>query len=157
MMFDFPGIRVAACLTLSSLVASSCAMAQVVQAQNAAVTAPSPVDRAAVGDAPDDPGPLAHDLSARLKPTDIHAAMKKVADWQLRVAKPKFNPQWTFAALYDGFLAGFATTGDPRYREAVLRFAEQQHWKLLNDRFPHADGMALGQAYLDLYLSDPPV
>src|ERR1035437_6342526 len=91
MMFDFPGIRVAACLTLSSLVASSCAMAQVVQAQNAAVTAPSPVDRAAVGDAPDDPGPLAHDLSARLKPTDIHAAMKKVADWQLRVAKPKFN------------------------------------------------------------------
>ena len=32
-----------------------------------------------VGDAPDDPGPLATDLSAELKPKAIDAAMKKVA------------------------------------------------------------------------------
>jgi rhamnogalacturonyl hydrolase YesR len=122
----------------------------------AAAAAPSPVERANVGDAPDDPGPLAHDLSAQLKPAAIQAAMKKVADWQLRVAETKLNSQWTFAALYDGLLAASTTTKDPRYRNAVLHFAEQQHWKLLNDRFPHADDMALGQAYLDLYLADPP-
>jgi rhamnogalacturonyl hydrolase YesR len=115
-----------------------------------------PVDRTSVGDAPDAPGPLATDLSAELKSRDIQAAMKKVADWQLRVAEPEFNREWTYAALYDGLLAASATTGDPRYRDAVLRFAEQQQWKLVDTRFPHADDMALGQAYLDLYLSDPP-
>ncbi|HEY4380041.1 MAG TPA: glycoside hydrolase family 88 protein [Acidobacteriaceae bacterium] len=143
------------------LVGAPCALAQGTQGQSAAATvaaaaAPSPVDRNAVGDAPDDPGPLAHDLSAALKSADIRAAMKKVGDWQRGVAQPKFNRQWTFAALYDGLLAASATTGDPSYRDAVLKFAEQQHWKLLNDRFPHADDMALGQAYLDLYLADPP-
>jgi rhamnogalacturonyl hydrolase YesR len=120
------------------------------------VSANSPVDRNAVGDAPDDPGPLAQNLSAELKPAAIQAAMKEVADWQLSVAEPKFNRQWTLAALYDGFLAASETTQDARYRDAVLQFAEQQHWKLLNDRFPHADDMAMGQAYLDLYLADPP-
>jgi unsaturated rhamnogalacturonyl hydrolase len=114
------------------------------------------VERATTGDAPDDPGPLAKDLSPALKSPAIRATMKKVADWQLRVAEPRFNTQWTFAALYDGLLAASATTGDPAYRDAVLHFAEQQHWKLVNDRFPHADNMAIGQAYLDLYLADPP-
>ncbi|HEX3383692.1 MAG TPA: glycoside hydrolase family 88 protein, partial [Mucilaginibacter sp.] len=32
--------------------------------------------------------------------------------------------------------------------------AERSNWMLLNDRFPHADDQAFGQAYLDLYLED---
>jgi rhamnogalacturonyl hydrolase YesR len=155
-MSKYSRIRFTTLLTLSSLLVTSCAIAQVVQPPNAAVNSPSSVERATVGDAPDDPGPLAHDLSNSLNPAAIQTAMKKVGDWQLRVAESKFNPQWTFAALYDGLLAASKTTGDPRYRDAVLHFAEQQHWKLVNDRFPHADDMALGQAYLDLYLADPP-
>ncbi len=118
--------------------------------------AASTVVREAVGDAPDDPGPLATDLSPALKPAAIRRAMKKVADWQLRVAEPNFNSQWTFAALYDGLLAASAATNDPRYRQAVFDYASKQQWKLLDDRFPHADDMALGQSYLDLYLADPP-
>ena len=62
---------------------------------------PSPVEREHVGDAPDDPGPFATNLSAELKPKAIDAAMKKVGDWQVKVAEPYFNRQWTFAALYD--------------------------------------------------------
>lgn len=119
-------------------------------------TPPSTVDREVVGDAPDNPGPLATNLSPALKPAAIRRAMKQVADWQLRVAQPHFNSQWTFAALYDGLLAASAATGDPRYRQAVLDYATHQQWKLLDNRFPHADDMALGQAYLDLYLADPP-
>jgi rhamnogalacturonyl hydrolase YesR len=115
---------------------------------------PSPVERAHVGDAPDDPGPLATDLSAEIKPKAIDAAMKKVGDWQVKVAEPNFNKQWTFAALYDGLLAASKTTGDPKYHDAVLHFAERSDWTLLNDRFPHADDQAFGQAYLDLYLED---
>ena len=115
---------------------------------------PGEVERDHVGDAPDDPGPLATGLSAELKPKAIDAAMKKVADWQVKVAEANFNQQWTFAALYDGLLAASKTTGDPKYRDAVLHFAERSDWTLLNNRFPHADDQALGQAYLDLYLQD---
>jgi rhamnogalacturonyl hydrolase YesR len=116
---------------------------------------PSSVERAASGDAPDNPGPLATDLSFDIKPKAIDAAMKKVADWQVAVAEPKFNQQWTFAALYDGLLAASKATGDAKYRDAVLRMSEHFNWKLIDNRFPHADDQALGQAYLDLYLGDP--
>ena len=81
--------------------------------------------------------------------------MKKVADWQLRVVEPKFNSQWTFAALYDGLIAASTTTGDPVYSNAVQHYAEQQHWQLLSSRFPHADDIALGKPYMELYLEDP--
>ncbi len=113
-----------------------------------------PINPDTAGNAPDDPGPLATGLSAKLKPKAIDAAMKKVADWQLAAAEPSFNKQWTFAALYDGLLAASRTTGDTKYRDAVLRFAERSGWTLLDARFPHADDQALGQAYLDLYLED---
>jgi unsaturated rhamnogalacturonyl hydrolase len=127
-------------------------------AQTAPVAAPAakvvPVDGHAAGDAPDNPGPLATGLSAELKPKAIVAAMKKVADWQVAVAEPNFNKQWTFAALYDGLLAASKTTNDPKYRDAVLHLAERSDWTLLDARFPHADDQALGQAYLDLYRMD---
>ncbi len=120
-----------------------------------AAAAPSPVERKHVGDAPADPGPLATDVSPALTHKAIRATMSKVAAWQIKQSEQYFNAQWTFAALYDGLLASSATTGDPIPRASVVKFAESQHWKLLNDRFPHADDMALGKAYLDIYLSEP--
>ena len=84
----------------------------------------------------------------------MEKAARKVADWQLGHAQSKFNQQWTFAALYDGLLAASKLTGDPRYRDAVSQAADGWGWKLLDNRFPHADDMALGQAYLDLYLDN---
>jgi len=140
-------------LLCTFLITAPVAHAQAVQQPAAA--APT-VERETVGDAPDDPGPLATDLSPALKSAAIRGAIKKVGDWQLHVAEPKFNSQWTFAALYDGLIAASVATGDSRYRQAVFDYATKQQWKLVNDRFPHADDMALGQAYLDLYLADPP-
>ena len=125
------------------------ASAQAAQTKGNDTAAPSPVDRDASGDSPDDPGPLATDLSPAITHAAVRKAAKKVADWQLE-RQAVFNQQWTFAALYDGLLAASKTTGDPRYREAVEKVGERYHWKLLDDRFPHADDMALGQAYLDL-------
>ena len=112
---------------------------------------PATVDRQASGDAPDDPGPLATKLSKKLDRKDVESAMRKVADWQLAQAASKFNQQWTYAALYDGLLAVSRETGDQRYSDAVTKISEGFDWKLLNDRFLHADDEALGQAYLDLY------
>ena len=116
------------------------------------VAAPSSVERATSGDSPDDAGPLATDLSPALTQADIGKAARKVADWELARTEATFNRQWTYAALYDGMLAASKTTGDPRYHDAMVRMAQRFNWKLLNDRFPHADDMALGQAYMDLYL-----
>jgi rhamnogalacturonyl hydrolase YesR len=133
---------------------TSCFHCNAQTAPAAPAAAPSPVEREHVGDAPDDPGPLATDLSAEIKPKAIAAAMKKVGDWQVKVAEPNFNRQWTFAALYDGLLAASKTTGYPKYHDAVLHFAERSDWTLISNRFPHADDQAFGQAYLDLYFED---
>lgn len=114
-------------------------------------TASQPIDeRAAAGDQLDDPGPLAKDLSARMKREAILKAMKKVADWQLRHAEGNYNIQWTYAALYDGFLAASKITGDERYRDRVEQVANENHWSL-GPRFAHADDEAIGLSYLTLY------
>ena len=110
------------------------------------------VERASAGDSPDDPGPSAADLSPALTHAAIAKAAQRVAGWQLARAEPLFSQQWTYAALYDGLLAASKTTGDPRYHDAVRKMATRFDWKLLDARFPHADDMALGQSYMDLYL-----
>jgi unsaturated rhamnogalacturonyl hydrolase len=115
----------------------------------------SAIERTKEGDQPDNPGPIATDLSSKLTSPAIRAAMKKVGDWQLRVGEANFNNDWTFATLYDGLLAASKTTGDPIYRDAAAKFAQSQDWKLANRRFPHADDMALGKAYTELYREDP--
>ncbi|MBS1821146.1 MAG: glycoside hydrolase family 88 protein [Acidobacteria bacterium] len=124
-------------------------------AQAPSTTASKPVpDSKASGDAPDDPGPLATDISAELKPKAIQHVVKKVAAWQVKVAEPTFNRLWTYAAMYDGLLAASKATGDPAFRDAVLKYSEQEKWELLDYRFPHADDEAMGKAYMDLYLGD---
>jgi rhamnogalacturonyl hydrolase YesR/catechol 2,3-dioxygenase-like lactoylglutathione lyase family enzyme len=137
----------AALVGLAGLMAN----AQAVQT-NAPTQAPSTVDRATSGDAPDDAGPLATDLSPALTHAAIRKVARKVADWQLAHAQATFNQQWTYAALYDGLLAASKTTGDPRYHDAMVKVASGFDWKLVNARFPHADDMALGQSYMDMYL-----
>lgn len=116
-----------------------------------AASAPAQIDeRAAAGDQPDDPGPLATDLSPKLKPAAILKVMKKVVDWQLQHAEGRYNIQWTYAALYDGLLAASRSTGDARYRDRVLQVAKENHWEL-GPRFAHADDEAIGLTYLTLY------
>ncbi|QNI38232.1 glycoside hydrolase family 88/105 protein [Edaphobacter albus] len=126
-----------------------------VSAQTPSTASAKPVpDSKASGDAPDDPGPLATDISSELKPQAIQAVVKKVAAWQVKVAEPTFNRLWTYAALYDGLLAASKATGDPAFRDAVLKFSEEEKWQLIDNRFPHADDEAMGKAYMDLYLGD---
>lgn len=117
--------------------------------------AKSVVDRNASGDSPADAGPMATDVSAKLDHKDILKVMRKVADWQVDYSEARFNQQWTYASLYDGLLAASKVTGDARYADTVEHFAEKQDWQLIDERFPHADDEALGQAYLDLYKAHP--
>ena len=58
-----------------------------------------------MGDTPAAAPPLATDLSPALTRKDVSHAIEKVAAWQLARAEPGFNQDWTFAALYTGFMA----------------------------------------------------
>jgi unsaturated rhamnogalacturonyl hydrolase len=114
-----------------------------------------PMDqRAEPGDSPADPGPLATDLSPALKPADIKAAVKKVADWQLARVANTPSQDWTYATMYAGFMAASDLLKDDKYSEAVQGVAEHYDWKL-GPRQQHADDQAIGQSYLRLYRQHP--
>lgn len=104
------------------------------------------------GDTPADPGPLAKDLSPALTPAAVDAVTRKVADWQLSRAQPFFDRIWTWSVLYSGFMAASESTGDPKYREAMLGMGRKFNFELRN-RLPNADDQSVGQTYLELFLA----
>jgi unsaturated rhamnogalacturonyl hydrolase len=104
-----------------------------------------------VGDSPDVAPALATELRPDLTHDAVRAAMRKVADWQLERARPYYSTDWTFAAMYDGFMAASATLGDAKYEQAMHEMGEKLNWQL-GKRPEHADDVAVGQVYLELYL-----
>lgn len=103
-----------------------------------------------VGDSPAAAVPLAKNLSAKLDRRDISKAMRKAADWQLDRAQPFFSQDWTFAAMYAGFMAVPEAVAGDRYAAAMKQMGEKFQWQLGPRPF-HADDQAIGQTYLDLY------
>jgi rhamnogalacturonyl hydrolase YesR len=94
--------------------------------------------------------PIATDLSPKLKRKDVARAIQKVGDWQLERARAHFNQDWTYAALYAGFMAVPEGAGGKKYQDAMLEMGKKFNWQL-GPRIEHADDAALGQTYLDLY------
>ncbi len=103
-----------------------------------------------VGDTPATPPSLASDLSPELTRKNVSHAIEKVADWELARAQPGFNQDWTFAALYIGFMAVPKAAGGEKYQQAMLQMAKKFNWQP-GPRVPHADDQAIGQTYLELY------
>ncbi|HEV2135659.1 MAG TPA: glycoside hydrolase family 88 protein [Terracidiphilus sp.] len=101
------------------------------------------------GDSPADAGPLAH-LSAKITRRDVGKAMKLVADWQLSrmPAQPQYD--WTWAALYTGFMGVPQKIAGDKYKNAVMKIGEESNWQP-GPRVMHADDQAVGQSYLELY------
>jgi len=56
------------------------------------------------GDHLDTPGPFATNLSPKLARPELAKAMKLVADWQLSRLPAQAQYDWTFAALYAGYM-----------------------------------------------------
>jgi rhamnogalacturonyl hydrolase YesR len=95
--------------------------------------AAAPRDRAGwtgLGDAPDDPGPLATDLSPKLTRAAVDKVVHKVADWQLQRARSFFSQDWTFSALYPGLMAASRVLAEPSYENAMLEVGEKYNWEL---------------------------
>jgi rhamnogalacturonyl hydrolase YesR len=103
------------------------------------------------GDAPQDAGPKATDLSPAIEPHAVAAAMRKVADWQLARSQQYFDRIWTWSVLYSGFMAASSTLHDTRYSDAMETMSERFHWELPSVP-PNADAQSIGQTYLELYL-----
>ena len=91
-----------------------------------------------VGDTPAIAPPLATDLSPELTRKNVSHAIEKVADWQLAQAEPRFNQDWTFAALYIGFMAVPKAANGEKYQQAMLQMAQKFNWQP-GPRVPNAD------------------
>jgi len=105
---------------------------------------------AAPGDTLTTPGPLAQNLSPKLDKRDLAKAMKLVADWQLSRMPAEAQVDWTWAALYDGFMAVPKKVARDKYQKAMLGIADQLKWQP-GPRVMHADDQAVGQMYMEQY------
>jgi rhamnogalacturonyl hydrolase YesR len=105
------------------------------------------------GDAPANPGPKAN-FSGAMRPAEVRAAMRKVADWELGWSQPYFDRIWTWSVLYSGFMAASPALDDPKYRDAMEAMANKFHWEL-RSQHPNADDQSVGQTYLELDLLQP--
>jgi len=95
---------------------------------------------------------------------DVKEIMTRVADWQLdSLPEPKMRPSgnlawyehfdWTNAAFYTGVMVHWQTTGDEKYLETMIQFAEESDW-MPGKRLLHADDHVIGQVYAEIYLHD---
>jgi unsaturated rhamnogalacturonyl hydrolase len=112
-----------------------------------------------LGDTVADPGPRAQLSTATTAPS-VHAAMKKVADWQLARSVPYMDRNWAWSVLYAGFMAASRELNDSRYSDAMQAIAERYRWELgaeAPDRlgWPDSNDQMMGQTYLELYSLKP--
>jgi unsaturated rhamnogalacturonyl hydrolase len=103
-----------------------------------------------LGDSPEDAGPMASHLSTALKKKDIASILRKVGDWQLNRVQEHESQDWTFAALYAGFMALPPEVHGDSYQKAMFAMGDHFDWRL-GPRQEHADDQAVGQTYLELY------
>jgi unsaturated rhamnogalacturonyl hydrolase len=63
---------------------------------------------------------------------------------------PRSKEDWQAAVFYMGVSAAWQATGDEDYRNAIVQWGQSRNWQLA-PRPRHADDMAAGQVYLELY------
>jgi unsaturated rhamnogalacturonyl hydrolase len=135
-------------MKLSLPILAACALASFPLAAPLGHAQRAPV--ASPGDTLPTAGPLAH-LSPRLWRRDLTKAMKLVADWQLARLPAQAQVDWTWAALYTGFLAIPDQVDGDKYQRAMMSVSEHLDWQP-GPRAIHADDQAIGQTYVELYL-----
>ncbi|HKT68711.1 MAG TPA: glycoside hydrolase family 88 protein, partial [Terriglobales bacterium] len=133
-----------AVVVASLLLAASAASAQVTTARLSTLA-----ENHGQGDSVATAPPLAH-LSPAFKRKDVAAAMRKVGDWELTRSQPYFSRDWTFAALYAGYMAAAHALPESRYEDAMLDMGNKFDWTT-GPRKAHADDQAVAQTYIGLF------
>ncbi len=92
-------------------------------------------------------------MATPARPADVVAVMERVADWQL--ANPgTWQPlNWENGAFYTGVMALARLSASPRFHDALVALGEKNQWQLAPRPY-HADDLAVGQTYAELFLSD---
>lgn len=95
-------------------------------------------------------------LHATLEPTasEVRALVSQAARVHLDHPSGVDLSHWVVAPFYDGLMRAGLTVDDPALLAAMVDFGEQAAW-LPGYRFYHADDVAVGHAWLDLYQLDP--
>ena len=97
-------------------------------------------------------------FAQNINKTDVKSIMKRVADWQ--IANPNKDAEhddldWTHAALYMGMVDWADLTeredSDSTYYKWLLRVGQRNHFQV-GKRMYHADFIAVGQPFIDLYI-----
>jgi rhamnogalacturonyl hydrolase YesR len=117
---------------------------------SAAIAQNEHVKLASPGDHLDTPGPLATDLSPQLIKPQVAKAMKLVGDWQLQRLPVEAQYDWTFAALYAGYMGVPEDVAGNKYKQAMMDIAEKLQWSP-GPHVEHADDQAVGQMYMEQY------
>lgn len=90
-------------------------------------------------------------------PSYIFKTMKQAYSWQRThplAVNLRNDADWARAAFYIGVMRAYKASGDTAYLNGALQYAESVHWKPAL-RFYHADDVARGQVFLDLYQEKP--
>ena len=77
----------------------------------------------------------------------------KVIKWQNQQTdhvEKYTRTNWQFASYYIGVMKAFKATGNKDYQNFLYQVGENHNWETLPDMY-HADKIAIGQIYLDLY------
>lgn len=100
-------------------------------------------------------------LKKHLKKSDIIDVMRRACDYQLEwqranegTPQSDINYEWVRGAFYTGVPALYDVTGDAKYLEAALDYADGRKWQLDIPDTRHADWQCVGQLYLELYLRE---
>jgi len=102
------------------------------------------------GDYLDAPGPLATGLSPELTRPELAKAMKLVADWQLGRLPTETQYDWTWAAMYAGFMSVPDAVAGDKYKQAMMDISGKLQWSP-GPRVEHADDQAVGQMFMEQY------
>ena len=96
------------------------------------------------------PARLRRNLSPKLTRPALARAMKLVADWQLSRMPAEPQTDWTWAALYTGFMGVPDAVSGDKYKQAMHEIGNKLNWQP-GPRAEHADDQAVGQMYLEQY------
>lgn len=83
----------------------------------------------------------------------VRSTMKKVYTWQYNNpvdSNRKNVNDWARGAFYSGVMRAYASTGDAAYMDGATWYGNDQNWQA-GTRFEHADDVAKGHAFLDVY------
>lgn len=93
--------------------------------------------------------------SVNINKSEVHATLKKVADWQINTPLKYPTADWTNGALFAGMAEWAKVAGEETYFGWLKELGEKQQWTYNQTGQPSrryfADDYCIGQMYVELY------